>query len=107
MFSSLPSLTQFAPSSINNSTRAKSPEHKLRIMGAGPCRATAIVNGAEFQCTCQQGVFKIQSLSNANDDEKCGKCTHPLSEHEDFTTAAFTVQGPAVHSSKHIESYSK
>src|SRR5438045_297911 len=64
---------------------AISKPRKLRVVGSGPCIYLFVAGKVRVPCTCQQGVFSIQS--KVHGDEECQECTHPLSLHEDFSSS--------------------
>jgi len=85
---SLPDTRSFLPSQqedIVDSRAVELADTKFRIMGTGACTCLIAVGELRVQCPCPQGVFKIQS-NTIQDNEKCQKCTHPLFQHQDFTT---------------------
>jgi len=57
----------------------------VRIMASGRCTAVFISGRRKIPCDCPQGIFGIQQ--GAHDDPECQDCAHPLSQHEDASSA--------------------
>src|SRR5437016_7378067 len=55
-------------------------------MACGPCTDFLIAGDIKIRCTCQHGVFNIQS-NTFHDNERCKTCTHPLSMHADIDSS--------------------
>jgi len=54
-------------------------------MASGRCTAVFISGRRQIPCDCPQGIFGIQQ--GAHDDPECQDCAHPLSQHEDASSA--------------------
>jgi hypothetical protein len=57
----------------------------VRIMASGRCTAVFSSGRRKTPCDCPQGIFGIQQ--GAHDDPECQDCAHPLSQHEDASSA--------------------
>ena len=65
---------------------------KTRVMGLGPCNHYFDAVDYKVPCPCKKSVFIIQLNTVTHGDERCQKCSHPLSVHEDITTASSSDQ---------------